>query len=707
MAEDHVAALPKGYCLKEFVVERVLGQGAFGITYLALDSHLNTWVAIKEYLPDDLAIRDEHSTVVPKSAASRASYVWGLERFFSEAQTVARFNHPNIVRVLRLMRENGTAYIIMPYERGLSLADHLKRLDRPLREGEMLALLRPLLDGLAAVHAEDVLHRDLKPGNIFLRVDGTPVLLDFGSARQAVRGERQDMTSVLTPGYAPIEQYSDSSHQGPWTDIYALGAVLYRCLTGKAPADATKRSEHILNRRPDPLTPAADYAAEKHPGAYAAPLLKAIDTALAVSADDRPRSVDDWRDMLTQARDRTGQPRQVFDAAPNGAAGAAASAPASSAGPLGRRSALGLALGAACVLCVLVAALGPWVPWSPFRAVEPSTVVPTASEMETGPAAPEPQSAPADPDRTESSPSDQPSASATTLTNHPPEASLAQAVPPVPSGDPADALAWWRERAAAGDVAAQRHLAVTYRDGIGATQDFREAAHWFQEAAEAGDGDAQVQLALMLREGMGVRRDLARSLALLNSAADQWHPAAAYEIGRAYRDGLGIDADPSFAVRWFRRAAEQGEPGAMVALGRAYAGGSGVARNPTRSLAWFQRAVEQGAGGAAIEISRLYTDGLGVERDPAEAVRWAALALSSDDTKTAQEAQSQLTQLGDRAWVQAAYRLLQNAGYQPGPERPWPSQDLHTAIRAFQRDSGRQQTGDVTLPLLAALAERQ
>ena len=157
MPHDHIAALTKGYRLKEHVIERVLGQGAFGITYLALDSNLNSWVAIKEYLPDDLAVRDRHSTVIPKSSASRPSYLWGLERFLSEAQTVARFNHPNIVRVLRLMRENGTAYIVMPYERGRSLADHLQRLGRPLREGEMLALLRPLLDGLAAVHAEDVL----------------------------------------------------------------------------------------------------------------------------------------------------------------------------------------------------------------------------------------------------------------------------------------------------------------------------------------------------------------------------------------------------------------------------------------------------------------------------------------------------------------------------------------------------------------------
>ena len=247
MDHDHVAALPKGYTVEEYVIERVLGQGAFGITYLALDSNLNSWVAIKEYLPDDLAVRDQRSTVTPKSTASKPSYLWGLERFFSEAQTVARFNHPNIVRVLRLMRENGTAYIVMPYERGRSLADHIKRLDRPLREDEMLGLLRPLLDGLAAVHAEDVLHRDIKPGNIFLRTDGTPVLLDFGSARQAVRGERRDLTSVLTPGYAPIEQYADSGNQGPWTDVYALGAVLYRCLTGKAPVDATVRSEQLLN----------------------------------------------------------------------------------------------------------------------------------------------------------------------------------------------------------------------------------------------------------------------------------------------------------------------------------------------------------------------------------------------------------------------------------------------------------------------------
>jgi len=299
VTSDHVHALPAGYRLHEYRIERLLGHGTFGMTYLAHDGNLDAAVAIKEYLPGDFAVRDAASTVVPKSTVVLDSYEWGLEQFLKEAQVLARFHHPNVVRVLRLFRANGTAYIVMPYEVGVSLTEHLKTLGRPMTEAELLALALPLLDVLEAVHAHGVLHRDLKPGNILMRETGGPLLLDFGAARQATAAAGTvAMTAVLTPGFAPFEQYTGRGRQGPWTDIYALGAVLYRCLGGPALPEAAERIAARHAGEPDPLRPAADIGF----GRYRDGLLAAIDDALRLDAGDRPQSVTDWRRALA-ARD--------------------------------------------------------------------------------------------------------------------------------------------------------------------------------------------------------------------------------------------------------------------------------------------------------------------------------------------------------------------------------------------------------------------
>src|SRR3954447_3589615 len=208
MQEDHDRfALPNGYRLNEYCIRQVLGQGGFGITYLAHDERLDRDVAIKEFMPSDLAVRQAGSTVMPRSTAVRQDYKGGLERFLKEARTLARFSHPNIVRVLSLIEANGTAYIVMCYEAGESLGDRLKGRGGPLPAAELLRIAEPLLDGLAAVHRAGFLHRDIKPSNIFLRADGDPVLLDFGTARQLIGSMSRSIVSILTPGYAPIEQY--------------------------------------------------------------------------------------------------------------------------------------------------------------------------------------------------------------------------------------------------------------------------------------------------------------------------------------------------------------------------------------------------------------------------------------------------------------------------------------------------------------------
>ena len=285
---DYLHALPPGYRIQEYELVRVLGSGGFGITYLGYEHNLDKAVAIKEYLPNDLAVRGDNNSVLPKSTQDKADYEWGLERFLNEAQTLARFDHRHIIKIHRFFRAHGTGYIVMEYAEGETLSALLQR-KGTLTEAELKPILFPILDGLEAVHQADFLHRDIKPGNIVIRDDGSPVLIDFGSARQAVVSKSRSVTAIVTPGYAPIEQYSAKGHQGPWTDIYGLGAVCYRCLTGEQPDDATERL------RKDPLVPAT----KRCEGRASASLLGAIDRALRVDEGKRPQTIAKWRQALS------------------------------------------------------------------------------------------------------------------------------------------------------------------------------------------------------------------------------------------------------------------------------------------------------------------------------------------------------------------------------------------------------------------------
>ena len=289
----HSDALAPGYRMHWYTVERVLGQGGFGITYLARDNNLDQCVAIKEYLPVEVASRRPDSTVRSRGEGTGERFRWGLDRFLQEARTLARFDHPNIVRVYSVYEFNGTAYMVMRFEEGENLGAQLERRGN-LPEKDLLRILMPILDGLELVHSAGFIHRDIKPDNIHIRNDGSPVLLDFGSARHAV-GKARTLTILVAPGYAPFEQYySSSDNQGPWTDIYGLGATCYRAITGAAPLDAITRSKGMLGSTSDVMVPARTIGG----GRYSGQLLVAIDHALEFSEKDRPQTIASWRAEL-------------------------------------------------------------------------------------------------------------------------------------------------------------------------------------------------------------------------------------------------------------------------------------------------------------------------------------------------------------------------------------------------------------------------
>src|SRR4249919_1384766 len=283
-------ALSAGRMIGRYEVVSVLGQGGFGITYRARDSQLGREVAIKEYLPLALAVRQDGTTVLPRSTGAADDFTWGRERFVAEGRTLASLQDaPAIVRVFDFLEANGTAYIVMQLLHGETLEGRLKR-SGPLRPAEIDRILWPLLDGLEQVHNTGFLHRDIKPANILLDDAGNPTLIDFGASRAAMAGRSTALTAIFTPGYAAAEQMT-SAKQGPWTDIYGLSATLYHAITGRTPPGAFDR---MLSDAYEPLS-------QVKPAGFSPGVLAGIDAGLAVVASDRPQSIAGWRPILGMA----------------------------------------------------------------------------------------------------------------------------------------------------------------------------------------------------------------------------------------------------------------------------------------------------------------------------------------------------------------------------------------------------------------------
>ena len=288
MEEDGTLSI--GTRLGEFEIRGLVGVGGFGIVYRAFDHDLEREVAIKEYMPGLLASRTVGGQVQARGRTHAETFEAGRRSFMLEAKMLARFDHPALVKVFRFWEGNGTAYMVMPLYTGQTLAQALKQLPGPPTETWLMGVLVPLLGALEALHSQQIFHRDVAPDNILLLRNGRPVLLDFGAARQVISDRTQTLTAILKPNYAPIEQYAEvpNLRQGPWTDLYALGAVVYASLTGKPPPPAAARTVQ------DDLVPLADVAARleaEHGQRYSATFLGAWQQTLAVRPNERPQSV--------------------------------------------------------------------------------------------------------------------------------------------------------------------------------------------------------------------------------------------------------------------------------------------------------------------------------------------------------------------------------------------------------------------------------
>ncbi|HMV21140.1 MAG: serine/threonine protein kinase [Betaproteobacteria bacterium] len=290
MAQQANHALPNGFQLEEYTIERQLSLGGFSIVYLAQDLE-GRQVAIKEYLPNSLALRGEGEIKPQIAPDHQAAFRYGMKCFFEEGRALARLSHPNVIRVLNFFRANDTVYMVMEYEHGRTLQEFIQKHQGHISERFMRGLFTRMLNGLREVHSNKLLHLDIKPSNVYMRTDNAPVLIDFGAARQTLASDQPMLKPMYTPGFASPEHYGSRNDLGPWSDIYSVGASMYACLAGCAPQAADDRIKK------DSLTPAM----VRWDGQYSDRLLEIIDWCLNLNHLYRPQSVFALQKALVEA----------------------------------------------------------------------------------------------------------------------------------------------------------------------------------------------------------------------------------------------------------------------------------------------------------------------------------------------------------------------------------------------------------------------
>jgi serine/threonine protein kinase/TPR repeat protein len=644
---DYPDALPALSRLHWYVLERVLGQGGFGITYLAKDTNLDQRVAIKEYLPVDVATRMPDASVRSRTEELRDRYRWGLERFIQEARTLARFDHPNIVRVLSVFEFNNTAYMVMRFEEGGTLSAMLDRRGT-LPEADLLRVLVPILDGLELVHNAGFIHRDIKPDNIHIAGDGRPVLLDFGSARQSLGGSHT-LTILIAPGYAPFEQYySDSSSQGPWTDIYGLGATCYRAICGRAPLDAVSRSKGILGSAQEVMVPASVVGV----GRYSGTVLSAIDHALAFAEKDRPQTIAEWRKELTGdgdarpaapaapgrvARDPVAAPATTViakEAPPARAERASAALPEAAAGatrasrPVAQATSgvpwkWGLVVGAMAIAAVAV-----YVVMSGRNDETRSKIQALEARIKDKEAADAAErQAALNAERQTKQRTEEDTRQRAAQEQAIAEASKAQAQPArmrEPAAKPQPAAPKPREASApktapayvASPAKAPPSAAISSpaQPPIGATPTTppREAPQPVSAVSPtpaAAPESKPVRPApaeqLADAERAFAAQRYADAIAIVKPLAEAGNALAQVRLGDAYAEGRGVQRDAEVAEKWYEKAALQGNTGAQLKLGSMFASGNGLARNNNLAYVWYGTAADLGSSAAKAERDKI------------------------------------------------------------------------------------------------------
>ncbi len=588
--------LSQGHILNTCEILSVIGQGGFGIVYKGKHRELGIDVAIKEYFPSDLSVRCD-GTVQPRTQEFQDPFEEGLERFLREAKQLERFRDcPNIVTCRDLFRANGTAYTIMDYVPGLSLSKLLEYREsrgEPLTEEELLDLILPLLTGLQKVHDADICHRDIKPSNILVRRDDSaPILIDFGAAKHEI-SKRTKSIAPYTDGYAAMEQIGEGEI-GPWTDVYGLGAVMWRVVAGgnppfspPNPPTVQKRAFEIMQGRSDPLPSAKEVGK----GRFSDKILQTIDGCLTVSVNDRIQNCSQLTEQLkfnkaniaitcsekatdlseVLEKEEKKPPKEEIRSSVNALRPDDTESPKKS---LWKNKRLRM-LNYGSIGAIILLFVGFMITRSSIYFALGGMYYDLGSGVEE---------------------------------------------------DNQEAFKWFSMAAEQGHSRAQYHLGEMYYFGSGVEEDDQEALKWFSMAAEQGHSGAQYHLGGMYDFGYGVEEDNQEAFKWFSMAAEQGNSEAQHYLGEMYYFGSGVEEDDQEALKWFSMAAEQGHSEAQYYLGMMYDSGSGVEEDNQEALKWFSMAAEQGHSEAQYYLGEMYDLGSGVEEDDQEALKWFSMA---------------------------------------------------------------------------------
>lgn len=551
----------------KYVVARPLGTpGGFGLTYLGRDTKLKIKVAIKEYFPQELATRElGTSRLISGNSEDRNLFAWGMNKFLEEAKTLARFEHPAIVRGRDFFEQNGTAYLVMDFVDGQSLEEYLVGQSGRISWKLACGIMQPILDGLREVHAQGVLHLDVKPANIFLTAQDRPILLNFGMVRQTMWERSRTLTVKPSSGFTSPEQYNGCGSQGPWTDVYGVAAVLYRMVVGEAPPDARIRMEK------DKYVSVRQYAAKLPPS-----FSSAVDEGLALPIEKRPSDIGSFQEKLNGHS--VGSEKGFREA----------KTVTTLLTHLRKEGNVGKG-GRAWVITalVVVAVMGGIYTWLDHDRTSllflMSYLGDARSQLEIG-------------DRY----------------------SKGDGV----GKDQMQALTWWKKAAEKGVAEAQVHLGECYELGECVPKDHTEAVKWYRRASEQGLGDAQNHLGLSYDLGNGVPLDHEEAVNWYRRAAAQGIAAAQYNLGLSYELGEGVEKDSEKAMRWYRESAGRGFCKAQNRLGNCLYYGTCVVQDRAEAVNWLRKAAEQGSGESQYLLGICLFFGRGVALNSQEAAKW-------------------------------------------------------------------------------------
>ena len=585
-------ALPCGTVLHDrYLIGKMIGRGGFAITYIGFDYTLETPVCVKEFFPDGGAMRgqDGRSRVHWSAGTTGTILKQGLETFVKEAKKAARVRSlDSVVNVWDVFYENDTAYIVMEYIKGVTLKEYLMKRGTLMDTEECLRLMLPVIRDLKEVHKNGIVHRDISPDNLMIRENGKVMLLDLGAAKDLLKGKEQSSMLVYKSGFSPLEQYTEGTSIGPWTDVYAMCATIYWCMTGKNVPDAMDRmlgeEPEYPESMPETMKAALEHGLKVKPSDRIQDmeeLEKELEAELAKKDSpvnsEKPIKNPEQQSKDSEKKHRDSKEPQETREKPKK--------------PHSKYAVAGLALIAAVVIAIFGFGL--------FSTGGSSGDL--QKKAEKGDAAAQN------------------------------ELGLAYYEGDGVEQDYETAVLWFEKSAGQGYAEGQDNLGDCYYYGKGVEQDYEKAVQWYAKAAEQGHAKAQNDLGYCCQEGKGVPQNYIKAVVWYMKAAEQGYASAQNNLGYCYQNGRGVLQDQKKAVEWYTKAAEQGYAGAQSNLGYCYSHGEGVPQDYEKAVEWYTKAAEQGYAAAQYNLGYCYENGEGVPQDYEKAVEWYTKAAEQGD----------------------------------------------------------------------------